>query len=61
MIGDELLAADHVRYLGYCVGTSDIDLLRDLDRVVDFDAKVATCALDLWMPQQELIRSLTLD
>lgn len=33
---------------------SDIYLLRDLDGIVDFDAKVAHGALDLGVPEQEL-------
>ena len=30
-----------------CPGISDVDFLRDLDRVVDLDAEVANRALDL--------------
>ncbi len=41
MVGDELHAADHVCLLSYRVGTSDIDLLSDLNCVVDLDAEVA--------------------
>lgn len=36
---------------------SDIDLLRDLDRVIDLDAELANGALDLRMPEQELHRA----
>jgi hypothetical protein len=46
MIGDKFLAADHVCLLGYCVGASDVDLFRDLDRVIHFGAEIANRALD---------------
>lgn len=36
---------------------SDVDLLRDIDRIVDFDAKIAHGALDLGMSKQELDRA----
>ena len=45
-IGDKTSAADHVCLLGYRVGPSDVDLLRDLDRVIHLDAEVANGALD---------------
>ena len=37
-----------------CPGISDVDFLRDLDRVVDLDAEVANRALDLGVAKQEL-------
>ena len=36
---------------------SNVDLLRDLDRIVDFDAKATQGALDLGMSKQELDRA----
>ena len=33
---------------------SNVDLLRDLDGIIDFDAEVAHGALDLGVPEQEL-------
>ena len=57
-IGDGRYVADHVRCMGYSDHrtrlTSDIDLLRDLDGIVDFDAKIANSAFDLRMAEQEL-------
>ncbi len=35
--------------------SSDVDLLSDLDRIIDFDAKVANGALDLGVSEQELL------
>ena len=57
MIGGELLATDHVWYLGSCVGASDVDFLGNLDRVVDLNAEVANGAFDLRMSEQKLYRS----
>jgi hypothetical protein len=39
-VGDSVSAADHVRNRRDRVTGSDVDLLRDLDRVVDLDAEV---------------------
>ena len=54
MIGDEFLAADHVRYLSYLDDFSDIDFLGDLDRIIDLDAEISNGALDLRMSEQKL-------
>lgn len=40
-------AVGHVRSLRDRVDRSDVELLGDLDRVIDFDAKIATGALGL--------------
>ena len=53
-IGDDGVAADHDGYWGYRVEPSDLDLLSNLDRVVDFDAKISNGAFDLRMPEQKL-------
>lgn len=37
-----------------CPGTSDLDLLGNLNGIVDFDAKISNCALYLRVAQQEL-------
>jgi hypothetical protein len=37
-----------------CLRTSDVDILRDLDCVVDLDAEVTASALDLGVTEQEL-------
>ena len=55
MIGDAKSVADHVRCRVYR-GSSDIDLLGDLYRVIDLDAEIANGALDLRVAQQELNR-----
>jgi hypothetical protein len=39
-----------------CPGTSDVDLLRDLNGVVDLDTEVADGALDFGMSEQQLDR-----
>ena len=54
MAGDELPAADHVRYLRYLDEFSDIDFLGDLDRIIDLDAEISNGALDLRMSEQKL-------
>lgn len=51
-VGDAVSAADHVRNRRDRVNGSDVDLLGDLDRVVDLDAKVAHGAFDLRMSEQ---------
>ena len=51
-IGDETVAADHVSYRGFRVEPSDLDLFRDFDRVIDFDAEIAHGALDLRMSER---------
>ncbi len=53
-IGDAGSTADHVRYQRYSVSRLNIDLLRDLDRVVDLDADIPDRAFNLGMPEQEL-------
>src|SRR5215510_9037549 len=40
-----------------CPGTSDINLLRNRERVVDFDSQIADGAFDLRVAQQKLDRS----
>jgi hypothetical protein len=40
-----------------CPGTSDLDFLRDLDRIVNFDAKISNGAFDLRAAQQQLNRT----
>jgi hypothetical protein len=40
-----------------CPGSSDVDLLRDGEGVVDLDPKVSDCAFDLRMAKQELNRA----
>jgi hypothetical protein len=35
-----------------CPGTSDLDFLGDLNRIVDLDAKISNRAFDLCMTQQ---------
>jgi hypothetical protein len=52
--GDVLSAADHVRSQRYRVRHSDVDFLRDFDRVIDLDPEVANGALDLRMSKQKL-------
>jgi len=37
-----------------CPGISDVNFLRDLDRIVDLDAEIADSALDLGVAKQEL-------
>jgi hypothetical protein len=48
-IGDAISAADRVRSQEYRVGGSDVDLLSDFDRIVDFDSQITNGALDLGM------------
>jgi hypothetical protein len=52
-IGDAKSAADRVCCQGYRV-RSDVDLLRDLDSIVDFDAEVPHGAFDFRVPKQQL-------
>ena len=52
--GDKTVAADQVSYRGYCVEPSVLDFLRDLDRVIDLDAKVTNGAFNFGMPEQKL-------
>jgi hypothetical protein len=40
-VGDEIVGADHVCCWGYCVDVSNIDSLRNLDCIIDFDTKIA--------------------
>jgi hypothetical protein len=54
-IGDARSAADRVRCQGYRVRGSDVDLLRDFDRVIHLDAEVAHRALDLRMSEQSCV------
>jgi transposase len=56
-IGDAERAADHVRNRWDRVMGSDVDLLRDFDRVVDFDAEIPHGAFDLRVPKKQLDRS----
>lgn len=56
-IGDARRAADHVCYRGCRVKRSDIDLLRDLDRIIDLNAEIPHRALDLGVAEQQLDRS----
>ena len=37
-----------------CPGSSDVDFLRDLKRIVDLDAQIAHSAFDLGMAEEEL-------
>ena len=53
-IGDAESAADRVCCQGYRVRRSDVDLLRDLDRIVDLDAEVAHRTLDLGVAEEKL-------
>ena len=53
-IGGAPSAADLVRCQGYRVSRSDIDLFRDLDRIIDLDAEVTHGSLDLGVPEKEL-------
>jgi hypothetical protein len=46
LIGGEARAACHVRNRTQSVGCSDVDLLRDLDRGIMFDAELAHGAFD---------------
>jgi len=50
-------AADQVRYRRERVNRSDVDLLRDLDRVIDLDAEIPDGRLDFRMTEQELYRT----
>jgi hypothetical protein len=51
-VGDAVSAADHVRNRRDRANGSDVDLLRDLDRVVDLDAEVPHGAFDLRMSER---------
>jgi hypothetical protein len=42
------------RALPLCPGTADVNLFGDGECVIDLDAKIAHCALDLFVPQQKL-------
>jgi len=46
-VGDAASAAYHVRNLRDHVNGSDVDLLRDLDRIINLDAEVPHGAFDL--------------
>lgn len=52
MAGAPWTIADQVR-LQRRSGTADVDFLRDIDGIVDFDTKVADGALDLRVAEQE--------
>jgi hypothetical protein len=54
MTGNKFFAARHVCLPGYCVKTSDVDLLGNLNRIINFDAEVTHGALDLGMTEQRL-------
>jgi hypothetical protein len=54
MLGHAKDVAEHVRCWGHCDCRSNIDLLRDLDRIVDLYAKIPHRALDLGVTEQEL-------
>ena len=44
-IDGNLIAADRVRLLRHRVCLSDVDLFRDFDRVIDFDAEIPNGAI----------------
>ena len=44
------------RAVPLCPGRSDVDLFRDGESVIDLNAEVAHCALDLLVPQHKLHR-----
>ena len=51
-IGDAKSAADRVRYRRDRVTGSDLDLLHNLDRIVDLDAKISDGRFNLRMAEQ---------
>ena len=54
LVGDRKRAAEHVSFQGYRVNDSDVDFLRDLDRIIDLDAEIPHRALDLRVPEEQL-------
>ena len=53
-IGDAFFAADHVRCQTINVARSDIGLLSEFDRIINFDVEISNSALNFRMSQQEL-------
>jgi hypothetical protein len=51
---DDGVQIDHVRCERHRVTRSDVDLLRNFDRVIDLDAEIPHCAFDLRVPEREL-------
>lgn len=57
MIGNAGSVADDVRSVVHYVEASDVDLLRDFDRVINLDAEIPDGAFDLRVTEQKLNRA----